>query len=92
MVREINQIMRFVVYDTASLHHFAIKCAIRSGQLDAFLEQHNQYIDDCRADGGDAGAESIALNDVDWLCEHGLAFDQDERQGFEWCESRTEIL
>ena len=70
----------------------AVACANRAGQLDAFLEQQDQYIDDCRAAGEATDKEGIALNDIDWLCERGLAFDQDESQGFTWCDSRTEFL
>lgn len=84
--------MRFVVYDNDTLHNFTIACARRTAQLDAYLEQHHQYIEDCRAAGEVADTNSIALNDIDWLCERGLAFDQDESQGFAWCESRTEFL
>jgi hypothetical protein len=91
MAREVEHRMRFVVYDTDTLHNFAIACAQRTAQLDAFFEQHDQYIEDCRAAGEVADTDSVALNDIDWLCQRGLAFDQDENQGFAWCESRTKF-
>jgi len=92
MSREVEHKMRFVVYDTETLHNFVVARANGTAQLDAFLEQHEQYIEDCRAAGEVADTDSIALNDIDWVCERGLAFDQDESQGFAWCESRTEFL
>ena len=92
MAREVERRIRFVVYDIDTLHNFAVACANRIAQLDAFLEQHDQFIEDCRAAGEVADTDSIALNDIDWLCERGLAFDQDESQGFAWCEGRTEFL
>ena len=92
MIREVKQTMRFVVYDIGALHDFAIECAAKTGQLDAFRQQHEQYIEDCRTYGKPADADDVALNDIDWLCERGLAFDQDENQGFTWCETKTEFL
>jgi hypothetical protein len=89
---EVKQTMRFVVYDTGALHNFAVACAARTGQLDAFLEQHDQYTDNWRTDGEAVDPDGVALNDIDWLCERGLAFDQDESQGFAWCETKTEFL
>lgn len=89
MTRDVKQTMRFIVYDADALHYFALDCAEKNGQLDAFLEQHDQYMDDC---GKSADPDSMALNDIDWLCDQGLAFDQDESQGFAWCETRTEFL